>query len=32
MAECIGVKFDNGPKIHYVEAPRARRRWAGDAS
>ncbi len=21
MPECIGVKFDNGPKIHYVEAP-----------
>lgn len=21
MAECIGVKFDNGPKLHYVEAP-----------
>ena len=21
MPECIGVKFDNGPKIHYMEAP-----------
>ena len=21
MPECIGVKFDNGPKIHYLEAP-----------
>ncbi|SRR5690625_1816660 len=21
MLECIGVKFDNGPKIHYMEAP-----------
>lgn len=21
MADCIGVKFDNGPKIHYMEAP-----------
>ncbi len=21
MPECIGVRFDNGPKIHYVEAP-----------
>ncbi len=21
MAECIGVRFDNGPKIHYMEAP-----------
>lgn len=21
MPECIGVKFDNGPKIHYFEAP-----------
>ena len=21
MAECIGVKFDNGPKIHWVTAP-----------
>lgn len=21
MAECIGVKFDNGPKIHWVSAP-----------
>ena len=21
MSECIGVRFDNGPKIHYVEAP-----------
>lgn len=21
MPECIGVKFDNGPKLHYVEAP-----------
>lgn len=21
MPECIGVTFDNGPKIHYVEAP-----------
>lgn len=22
MIECVGVKFDNGPKIHYVEVPR----------
>ena len=21
MPDCIGVKFDNGPKLHYVEAP-----------
>jgi cell fate regulator YaaT (PSP1 superfamily) len=21
MPECIGVKFDNGPKLHYMEAP-----------
>jgi cell fate regulator YaaT (PSP1 superfamily) len=21
MADCIGVKFDNGPKLHYVQAP-----------
>ncbi len=21
MAPCVGVRFDNGPKIHYVEAP-----------
>lgn len=21
MPDCIGVKFDNGPKIHYMEAP-----------
>ncbi|MEM6430505.1 MAG: regulatory iron-sulfur-containing complex subunit RicT [Deinococcota bacterium] len=21
MPECVGVRFDNGPKIHYVEAP-----------
>lgn len=21
MPECIGVRFDNGPKIHYMEAP-----------
>lgn len=21
MPECIGVRFDNGPKIHYVEVP-----------
>ncbi len=21
MIECIGIKFDNGPKVHYVEAP-----------
>jgi cell fate regulator YaaT (PSP1 superfamily) len=21
MPECIGVKFDNGPRIHYMEAP-----------
>jgi cell fate regulator YaaT (PSP1 superfamily) len=21
MPECIGVRFDNGPKVHYVEAP-----------
>jgi cell fate regulator YaaT (PSP1 superfamily) len=21
MPECIGVRFDNGPKIHFVEAP-----------
>lgn len=21
MPECIGIKFDNGPKIHYLEAP-----------
>lgn len=21
MPECIGVRFDNGPKLHYVEAP-----------
>ncbi len=21
MPDCIGVKFDNGPKIHYVEVP-----------
>ena len=21
MPECIGVKFENGPKLHYVEAP-----------
>lgn len=23
MAECIGIKFDNGPKIHWVSAPEA---------
>jgi cell fate regulator YaaT (PSP1 superfamily) len=23
MPECIGVKFDNGPKLHYMEAPPA---------
>jgi cell fate regulator YaaT (PSP1 superfamily) len=23
MPDCIGVKFDNGPKLHYVEAPPA---------
>lgn len=23
MAECIGVRFENGPKVHYVEAPPA---------
>jgi cell fate regulator YaaT (PSP1 superfamily) len=23
MPECIGVRFDNGPKVHYVEAPPA---------
>ncbi len=23
MSECIGVRFDNGPKIHYLEAPPA---------
>lgn len=21
MPECIGIKFDNGPRIHYLEAP-----------
>lgn len=21
MPECVGIRFDNGPKIHYVEAP-----------
>lgn len=21
MADCIGVKFDNGPKLHYVQVP-----------
>jgi cell fate regulator YaaT (PSP1 superfamily) len=21
MPECIGIKFDNGPKLHYMEAP-----------
>jgi len=21
MPECIGVRFDNGPKVHYVESP-----------
>lgn len=21
MPDCVGVKFDNGPKIHYMEAP-----------
>lgn len=21
MPECIGIRFDNGPKLHYVEAP-----------
>ncbi len=23
MPECIGVKFDNGPKIHYMEVPQS---------
>jgi cell fate regulator YaaT (PSP1 superfamily) len=23
MPDCVGVKFDNGPKIHYMEAPPA---------
>lgn len=23
MPDCIGVKFDNGPKLHYMEAPPA---------
>ena len=21
MPDCIGVRFDNGPKLHYLEVP-----------